>query len=213
MPDMKTALTLHVEDRQPKGIPPITAIATKARRRRSRRRLGAFGGAAVAAGVAVGAVMQFQPVQQETARDTDHAQVAAPSGQEQQTNQQQPTGEVPVEGTFACERGGPYSPEAVTNTDFAFDGTITRIETGSGDVDYDHRIVTFTVAEWFHGGDGDTIVVTMFRPKVETPPSYDVGSHLLVSGGRGDGIYLAWGCGGTRYYDSVTADAWRRLTR
>jgi hypothetical protein len=39
----------------------------------------------------------------------------------------------------------------------------------------------------------------------ESPPSYSVGTRLLVS--REDAI--AWGCGFTRYVDEETAAAWR----
>lgn len=206
MPDMKSALTQHVQEQNPNGIPPIAAIAARARRRRSRHRLVLLGAASAAAGVLVAGVVMFQPAQQQTAQDANKARVAAPSAQDQ------PTGEVPVEGTFACTRGSSV-PETVITAGFAFDGTITKIEPASADDGFDDRIVTFSVAEWFSGGEGDTVTVTMYRPKEDTPPSYGVGSHLLVSGGHGDGTYMAWPCGRTQYYDPDTAKTWRRLTQ
>ena len=51
----------------------------------------------------------------------------------------------------------------------------------------------------------------------EAPPSYEVGTRLLVSGESryGEGISkdgVAWGCGFTRYYDTETASAWLAAT-
>ncbi len=119
-----------------------------------------------------------------------------------------------------------YSPTAVIRRAFAFDGTVT--DTGPGTTNrpgrghLDTTAVTFDVNEWFHGGSGSTVTIDMLRPSRsisqsidgEAPPSYEVGTRLLVSGEpRWDGVPLAdaigWGCGFTRYYDEATANAWR----
>jgi hypothetical protein len=39
----------------------------------------------------------------------------------------------------------------------------------------------------------------------ESPPSYAVGTRLLVSGED----QIVWACGFTRYFDEETAAAWR----
>ena len=114
----------------------------------------------------------------------------------------------------------------MTERAFAFDGTVTEIgkgttnRPGSGHIDF--SAVTFAVNEWFHGGSGSTVTIDMLDPSRsisesidgKAPPSYAVGTRLLVSGEpRWGGVPLAdaigWGCGFTRYYDAATADEWR----
>lgn len=108
------------------------------------------------------------------------------------------TGAVPVRGLVACSET--YSVEFARARDFAFDGTVTAI--GEGDV-------TFQVHEWFVGEGPQSFTVAMWaptQPKMsESPPSYFVGTRLLVSGDDG----MATPCGFTRYYDEETASAWR----
>ena len=78
----------------------------------------------------------------------------------------------------------------------AFDGTVTAV-----------------------GGTGDTVTVAIpVGASIDPgPPTFRVGTRLLVSGrGRNEGTsgqtVVAWGCGFTRYYDPATADSWRAAT-
>jgi hypothetical protein len=117
-----------------------------------------------------------------------------------------------------------YSSSAIAGRAFAFDGTVTTItagQTDQSDSSLALDAVTFTVNEWFVGGSDKTVTVDMMPPDpdglAETPPIYDVGTRLLVSGEpRWGGAPLtdpvAWGCGFTRYYDDATADNWRAAT-
>ncbi len=110
---------------------------------------------------------------------------------------------------------------------FAFDGTVSRITAmqppadASGALD-GYVTVTFTVNEWFRGGDQGTVAVDMGGPiggslVVEDQDlSYGVGTRLLVTGKPRFGgsplqAAVAWGCGFTRYYDKDTAASWRRV--
>ena len=105
---------------------------------------------------------------------------------------------------------------------FAFDGTVSRITTmqppadGSGALD-GYRTVTFTVNEWFRGGDQSTVTLDMIGPLVspDQKVSYGVGTRLLVSGAPRFGgsplqAAIAWACDFTRYYDKDTAASWQQ---
>ncbi|MEJ7794645.1 MAG: hypothetical protein WKF50_03770 [Nocardioides sp.] len=111
------------------------------------------------------------------------------------------TGAVPVSDAGGCTAN--YSAAAVASRAFAFDGTITEIGDGG---------VTFDVQEWFVGEGPESYTVQMHPPTKsgmsESPPSYFVGTRLLVSGEQ-DGAPIAWSCGFTRYFDEETAVAWR----
>ena len=124
-------------------------------------------------------------------------------------------------GTAAGSCASVYSLSTLTERAFAFDGTVTTIDTGG--LFGTHR-VTFQVHEWFRGGTGTVVTLDMIPPvepgdtatdsRQLTTPSYTVGTRLLVSGERpqtGAPLEdaLVWGCGFTRYYDPTTADAWR----
>lgn len=136
----------------------------------------------------------------------------------------QPTGALPNGGEAKC--GVVYSPSLVADRAFAFDGTVTAIAPGRTNRPDKGRLdlvaVTFTVNEWFAGGAGTTATVDMPPPRSSydsshAPPSYGVGTRLLVSGGpRWGGAPLddavARVCGFTRYYDEATADSWRDAT-
>jgi hypothetical protein len=131
----------------------------------------------------------------------------------------------PVSGTAgSCvER---YSPAAVANRAFAFDGTVTSIDAGTTDRPgrgaLHYAAVTFSVNEWFDGGSGPTATVDMAPPTAFAHSeaqrwSYEVGTRLLVSGEpRWGGAPLddaiGWGCGFTRYYDPTPAASWRKST-
>ena len=104
---------------------------------------------------------------------------------------------------------------------FAFDGTVVAIrpipsESPGGEAGYVD--VTFEVNDWYAGGSGTGATVDMVPPDVHafesTPPSYKVGTRLLVSGSSRSGTdsmdqAVANSCGFTRYYDEQTANAWR----
>jgi hypothetical protein len=125
-----------------------------------------------------------------------------------------------------------YSPEALAEQAFAFDGTVTGIGPGrterGADPPWDLRSVTFQVHAWFEGGSAaGTAVVDMSPPAAgagtgdvtsEAVPAYRVGTRLLVSGmPRWGGAPLedpiAWGCGFTRYYSPTVAAEWATATK
>ncbi len=109
-----------------------------------------------------------------------------------------------------------YSPAAVGERSFAFDGTVVDVADGTtnkpGKGDLDTVAVSFDVTEWFRGGSGPTVTVDMGRFGASA-----VGDRLLVSGEpRWGGAPLqdaiAWGgeCGGfTQTYNAAVAAEWR----
>lgn len=125
-------------------------------------------------------------------------------------------GELPGVGAASCVEN--YNAKGVASRAFAFDGTVTDIAAGQGDLGY--VAVTFAVNEWFHGGNTTTVTVGMASPDTAAQTTsvsntaYEVGSRLLVSGeprwgGGALADAVAWGCGFTRYYDESTAASWR----
>lgn len=132
-------------------------------------------------------------------------------------------GPLSAAGAASCTES--YSPDAVAARGFAFDGTVTHIgparSNQAGSEHLDLAGVTFAVNEWFHGGSGSVVTIDMPRTSrsisesiSQPPPSYGVGTRLLVSGEpRWGGVPLAdaiaWGCGFTRYYDAQSASEWR----
>jgi hypothetical protein len=143
---------------------------------------------------------------QPTARSTGSPAVSTPRGA-------LPVG---IEASCASE----YSTKTLAGQAFAFDGTVTAI--GAPQTNRDGGGVlplvsaSFAVHEWFRGGSGQTVTVDIAQPRSteDGPPSYAVGTRLLVSGQpRWGGAPLddpiAWGCGFTRYYDSATAATWQ----
>lgn len=113
-----------------------------------------------------------------------------------------------------------YSPKAVADLAFAFDGTPVAVGPGRTDRPGMGALglpaVTFEVHEWFAGGTGSTVTIDMAGPGAAS--GYDLGTRLLVSGAhrwgeKTDADLIGWGCGFTRYYDPETASAWRDATR
>lgn len=98
-----------------------------------------------------------------------------------------------------------YSPGALANRGFAFDGTVTAIDPGSGSELYD--TVTFRIHRWYRNGSRDHAFVAMPRAA-----AYPIGSRMLVSGEAGGDprTHVAWACGFTRWFDEREADRWRR---
>ena len=130
----------------------------------------------------------------------------------------------PVNSTEAVRCVDQYSPRALRDRAFAFDGVVVDIggagsnRPGKGYLEL--AAVTFTVEEWFYGGAGTEVIIDMAPPadptvpSGESVPSYGIGFRLLVSGeprwgGSALEDAIAWGCGFTRYYDSATAATWR----
>jgi hypothetical protein len=91
-----------------------------------------------------------------------------------------------------------YDLETLQNREVAFDGTVQSVE---GDQ------VTFTVQQWFRGGEGDTVTLTSATGGAITPDAgapLTPGARLLVAGDGG----FAWACGFTQPYDEVVAADW-----
>lgn len=113
-----------------------------------------------------------------------------------------------------------YSPAALGDRAFAFDGTVRDIGEGRDDLGY--VPVTFDVRQWFRGGGAAQVTVAMPPPgQVDSAGgdtlTYDVGARLLVSGeprwgGKPLDDPVAWLCGFTRSYDEATAAQWRRFS-
>ena len=147
-----------------------------------------------------------------------------PAAREAEPTSAEPTGPLARLTLASCVES--YSPGAIAGRDFAFDGTIERIGDGTTDRPDSARLnysgVTFAVTNWYIGGQGPSVTVAMPPPGGgarlhEEPPTYEVGTRLLVSGASrwgGSGLEdaLAWGCGFTRYYDAQTAEAWSSAT-
>ena len=134
-----------------------------------------------------------------------------------------PAGPVPGSASGNCSA---YTPALVGAKDFALDGTVTemgrqRFAPLPGETEADSYFsVTFRVNAWYRGGVGETAILHVDAPYVQTPEGrFDetiaVGTRLLVSGvlsdvaGRG---LIAQGCGFTRYYDEATAAEWAAAT-
>lgn len=134
-----------------------------------------------------------------------------------------PAGPLPATDGASCAG---YSPALVAGQDFALDGTVTEIGRQlfpplPGETEADSYFsVTFRVHAWYRGGAGETAILHVDAPYVQTPEgNFDatiaVGTRLLVSGmvsdveGRGP---IAEGCGFTRYYDAQTAAEWAAAT-
>lgn len=125
----------------------------------------------------------------------------------------------------SCVEG--YSPNAVADREFALNGTVLKIGHGTTDRPGEGRLgyagVTLAVDDWFVGGSGPSMTIDMAPPGrderlEEVPPSYEIGTRLLVSGASrwGEGFErdgLAWGCGFTRYFESETASDWHEATK
>lgn len=107
-------------------------------------------------------------------------------------------------GTGSAQCVEPYSPAALANRGFAFDGTVTAID---GDR------VTFAVNEAFKGVDGASVTVTaagMTGTAITSAggPTLEQGKRYLVAG---DDL-IAWACGYTQLYDAAVAAEWAAAT-
>lgn len=148
--------------------------------------------------------------------DTDDAPVASAGSA---GNSASDGGPLPDGAGASCVE--PYSPEAVQDRAFAFDGTVVDVGPSVSDRgdegDVDLAGITFEVREWFAGGDADEVTVdlqSVSEGTAEEDLPFQVGARLLVSGEPRWGAApmdspIAWGCGFSRYYDEQTAHAWR----
>lgn len=109
-----------------------------------------------------------------------------------------------------------YTPESLARRSFAFAGTVSDV--GARAAGGDPFVpVTFQVHQWFRGGRGESVTVTMLPPEGNISAggaTYAVGSRLLVSGeprfgGEPLADRVAWACGYTRWYDEAEAEVWR----
>ncbi|TKJ23452.1 hypothetical protein [Blastococcus sp. CCUG 61487] len=222
----------------PVGPAPVEDLLRAGRRARRRRQAGAH--LAVAAGVVLvvgGSLTVLELVQPddrsaEVVADAGEAgtpYAATEDGAAEQSAAGQEAADRPETAAGSAAQGGPlitggsencavvYSPEAVRDQDFAFDGVVVGLgpPVSEPPTPLDETGVTFAVQEWFHGGSGATVTVDIpARPTPEQPldgvRSYDVGTRLLVSGvDRAADGPLASTCGFTRYYDEQTAASWR----
>ena len=196
--------------------PSSTDLSERARRKVWRRRRLQIIGAAGAVAATATAAAFFSSGGPDEDRTAD--QVVAPSVSQPPSSG--PQGPLPGGGMTSCVEQ--YSLAAVTGRAFAFDGTVASIASAPNaqpSMGADSVPVTFKVNEWYAGGSGTTVTVDLTPPGVvaateDAPPTYAVGSRLLVSGEpRFGGAPLqdaiAWGCGFTRYYDEATAAEWR----
>jgi len=96
-----------------------------------------------------------------------------------------------------------YDRQTLANRETAFDGTVAAVDGDS---------VSFTVNEWYRGGDTAEITLsgatgltglTSAGPDVGLEP----GTRLLVAGDGG----FAWACGFTQPYDAAVANEWRQV--
>lgn len=226
MSDLKAALSRHVQGQTPLTPPPFTDVDVRARRR-SRRRIAALGTApCVLAATVVGVVLASDPPP-----SRPMAQPPASSLSTQPSADASPTpmpaapsaghGPLPADTSASCVE--PYDLTTLKRRAFAFDGTVSRTvpvqltAKGGGPPLRGYLAVTFTVHEWFRGGDPTTVTVDMLGPTASSvqETSYGIGTRLLVSGEpRWGGSPLqapvAWGCGFTRHYDQPTAASWHQ---
>lgn len=117
-----------------------------------------------------------------------------------------------------------YSPEALASRSFAFDGTVTSIETrtdpklpkGQQEVPW----VTFDVSTWFIGGSEPTVGIWMDGLNVDTSAgtiTAQEGTRLLVAGeprwgGKPLDDPLAWTCGFTQPWSEQALREWTAAT-
>lgn len=127
---------------------------------------------------------------------------------------------LPDTGMSDCQP--PRSAADIAKRGFAFDGTVVKVgATSAPDATLARTaLVTFTVNEWFKGGNRRTATVTMAAPlpagviRGEAGPSYQTGTRLLISGDGSQGINMrAGGCGYTRYFDPTSGSLWRSIAR
>lgn len=232
MPDLKESLTRYVQEETPSSFPPFSTVRARARHRSHHR---AAGLSLVAAMLVVGGTtVTVRHLDKHRVPTSTTAQASSPglNRTHSQGLGSSRAGAVPLgNATPSCVES--YTLQTLAEQAFAFDGTVLSLGAARSDRalgltdDPGYIGVTFTVTEWFRGGNPPQITVDMLPPSSAPTatsggegnsvggPSYGVGSRLLVSGGpRWGGPPLqnpvAATCGFTRYYQQQTAAAWRQ---
>ena len=114
-------------------------------------------------------------------------------------------GTVPAGGASTASCVEMYSLDNLKKRDYAFDGTVSKIEPAAAD---GPDQVTFKVNEWFKGGDGETAMrqATGFGAVTSTGGEpREVGDRLLVAGDDD----FAWDCGFTQEHSASVAADWK----
>ena len=116
-----------------------------------------------------------------------------------------------------------YSPEAVRDRAFAFDGTVESVETRvdpklpielprSGSPSQGLPWVTFKVNQWFKGGQSAEVAIWVPQDASRGAWPLEAGDRLLAAGeyrwGQPPEDPLAWGCGFTQRYTPEAAAEW-----
>lgn len=143
-------------------------------------------------------------------KGVDTGEVAGPAGDDPAADPIDPNG---TDGDPAIDpaAGGPadnsqvtscvetYSPETLTNREYAFDGTVT---------DTDAVNMTFSVNEWFSGGTDATVTLKhqdYAGMLLDPNTALDVGTRALIAGDGG----FVWSCGFTQLRTDESAAEWR----
>lgn len=110
------------------------------------------------------------------------------------------------DGSAACIEV--YTPATLGNRDFAFDGTVTGIDSGTDELGVR---VTFDVNRLYIGelGSSVTLTATGVGPDSEGGPGLNVGDRLLISGDED----FMWTCGFSRTWSADMAAEWESATR
>lgn len=196
-------------DRAPASVDLLARVKVLVRQQRHRARLKWFGASAAAVSAAGLTVAVLTGALGHNPGDRPGLSAEVVSGH----------GALPGEEQGSCAKE--YSASEVGRRAFAFSGTVRSIgpsRTNHGGVAMPLVSATFRVDHWFKGGTGQTVTIDISDPQgpvrsSEGPPSFGIGTRLLVSGEHrwdvGDpNDLLAWSCGFTRYYDTDTAHSW-----
>ena len=181
---------------------PVAAVRRRMRRRAQRRR--SVAAVLTTCVVAVVAVLALQGVDRPPAGAGSGAGGGGGGGG---GTVAAPTGALPDSATQGCAFA--YDRTRLEQRDWAVDATVTEIGPGRTTA-----TVRLDVHTWYRGGTGDSLSVRLPSPRStveDAPPAYAVGTRLLVSGSRRDGVRLPWSCGFTRYYDQRTAAVWAEV--
>lgn len=107
-----------------------------------------------------------------------------------------------------------YSPQALGNRRYAFDGEVQRVEAPTGEADAEapgETLVTFRVNRWFKGGTASTVTLRSAIPVGTAVTSADQSGLSLTEGGRylvsGDEDFI-WSCGFTAAFSDSLAAEW-----
>lgn len=177
---------------------------TAARPSRRATRAVVLGGAAAAAALIVAIAISTRDsgsttTQANTTPSTSTSTSTGVTSQPTVTIEPNPTSPGGPIGVASCVEQ--YSLTTLANRSIAFDGTVETADANN---------VTFHVANWFRGGQGDTVTLQSngLAGGVVSSNSgglmLEVGHRYLVAGERP----FVWGCGFTQSYEPSTAAEW-----